>query len=374
MTKRSEGLQPNRKPPNQSNQLKQSNPFELLRDSWLKSQELVIMNCQLNSKVIVLNGTIDHWPAQSLLDSGASGNFLTRKFVNAAKIPTTSIQTKSVRLADGKVLTASEAVVDRDVNVKGKSVKCSFIVLDQLNNGNDAILGIPWLEEADPTISFKNRTISWKSESNPLENHQHIESSSQHSINQLSLGEFVQSKQDSTKTRQTQHNFLGSKITQSLNTRNKKRANTLPLDLNSLVKSELWNPDVEIESGDIVLMVNLKQVQQSVGEFAASTELNKVAVEELIERLSPVAKSIVTEYQDVFPEELPLELPPKRDADLKINLIPGSIPPTRAPYRMSTVELEELKKQLDKLLENGFVKPSLSPYSAPVLFVRKKTG
>ncbi len=121
-------------------------------------------------------------------------------------------------------------------------------------------------------------------------------------------------------------------------------------------------------------MVNLTQVQESTGKFATSNELNKVAVEELIEGLSPKAKSIVTEYQDVFPEELPLELPPKRDADLKINLIPGSIPPTRAPYRMSTVELEELKTQLDKLLENGFVKPSLSPYGAPVLFVRKKTG
>jgi len=219
------------------------------------------MNCRLNSKVIVLNGTIDHWPAQSLLDSGASGNFLTRKFVNAAEIPTTAIQAKSVRLADGKVLTANEAVIDMDVNVKGKSVKCSFIVLDQLNNGNDAILGIPWLEEADPTISFKNRTISWKSESNPLENHQHFEPSSQHSINQLSFGEFIQSKQDSTKLNQTQQIARGSKIKQSLNTMNKKRANTLPLDLNSLVKSELWNSDVEIESGDSVLMVNLTQVQ-----------------------------------------------------------------------------------------------------------------
>src|SRR4051812_1361738 len=90
--------------------------------------------------------------------------------------------------------------------------------------------------------------------------------------------------------------------------------------------------------------------------------------------MSPVAKSIVTEYQNVFPERLPQELPPKRDADLRINLIPGSTPPTRAPYRMSTVELAELKKQLDQLLESGFVKPSLSAYGAPVLFVRKKSG
>jgi hypothetical protein len=66
-------------------------------ETWLKSQELVIMNCRLSSDVVVLNGTIDNWPAQSLLDSGASEDFLTRQFVDEAKIPTTQIQSKPVR-------------------------------------------------------------------------------------------------------------------------------------------------------------------------------------------------------------------------------------------------------------------------------------
>jgi hypothetical protein len=121
-------------------------------------------------------------------------------------------------------------------------------------------------------------------------------------------------------------------------------------------------------------MINLIQIQKQIEETRNHTELNKATVEELIEQLSPVAKSTITEYQDVFPEELPRKLPQKRNADLKIHLIPGATPPTRSPYRMSTVELTELKKQLDKLLQNGFIKPSLSPYGAPVLFVRKKTG
>jgi len=164
-----------------------------LTDEWLNSQELVIMNCRLNSKVIVLNGTIDHWPAQSLLDSGASGNFLTRKFVDEAKIPTTQIQTKAVRLADGKMLKANEAVVNMDVNVKGKSVKCSFIVLDQLNNGNDAILGIPWLEEADPLISFKDRTISWKNDSPQTITEVEATSTIAQQVNQLSMSKFIKS-------------------------------------------------------------------------------------------------------------------------------------------------------------------------------------
>lgn len=346
-----------------SQRLSQSQPT----DEWLNSQELVIMNCRLNSQVIVLNGTIDHWPAQSLLDSGASGNFLTRKFINEAKIPTMQIQSKAVRLADGKMLKANEAAVDMDVNVKGKSVKCSFIVLDQLNNGNDAILGIPWLEEADPLISFKDRTISWKNELPQTITEEKASSTIGQQFNQLSMSKFIKSSQKSQKFKQTQSLTIRSK-------KPFKHSTTLPLDLSSLIQSEIWNSNVELESGDTVLMINVTQVQESNIDRTITNHLNKVNSGEIIEQLSPLAKEVVQEYLDVFPDKLPQRLPEKRDADLKINLIPGSVPPTKAPYRMSTAELEELKKQLDKLLRNGFIKPSLSPYGAPVLFVRKKTG
>ena len=341
-------------------------------ETWLESQELVIMNCRLNSDVIVLNGTIDYWPAQSLLDSGASGNFLTRRFVDEAKIPTTQTQSKSVRLADGKMLTANEAAVSLEVNIKGKSVKCSFIVLDQLNNGNDAILGIPWLEVADPTISFKYRTISWENDLPQTINNLHVKSPISPQVNQISSSESVKPSRNTYNSRQLSKRLKRVRSTLSQKQRNTVQADLLPLDLNSLMKSEIWDSDVVIESGDTVLMVNLIQVQEPAETSTA--QVNQATVEELIEQLSPVAKSIVTEYQDVFPERLPQELPPKRNADLRIKLIPGSTPPTRAPYRMSTVELAELKKQLDQLLESGFVKPSLSAYGAPVLFVRKKSG
>jgi hypothetical protein len=82
---------------------------------------------------------------------------------------------------------------------------------------------------------------------------------------------------------------------------------------------------------------------------------------------------VVCEFPYVFPEEL-TELPPDRDVEFVIELMPGAGPIAKSPYRMLSDELDELKKQLKKLLEQGFVRPSASPWGSPVLFMEKKDG
>ena len=82
---------------------------------------------------------------------------------------------------------------------------------------------------------------------------------------------------------------------------------------------------------------------------------------------------IVREFPDVFPDDLP-GMPPDRDIEFTIDTIPGTTPISIPPYRMAPVELKELKKQLIELLEKGFIRPSVSPWGAPVLFVKKKDG
>nr|GFC23118.1 hypothetical protein [Tanacetum cinerariifolium] len=76
---------------------------------------------------------------------------------------------------------------------------------------------------------------------------------------------------------------------------------------------------------------------------------------------------------DVFPDELP-GIPPVREVDFNIELIPGSEPFSKAPYHMAPIELKELKDKLQELLERGFIRPSMSSWGAPVLFVKKKDG
>ncbi|GJV22357.1 putative reverse transcriptase domain-containing protein [Tanacetum coccineum] len=82
---------------------------------------------------------------------------------------------------------------------------------------------------------------------------------------------------------------------------------------------------------------------------------------------------VVKEFPDVFPEDL-LGIPPVRQVEFQIDLIPGAAPIARTPYRLAPSEMQELSNQLQELTDRGFIRPSTSPWGAPVLFVKKKDG
>nr|GEZ45498.1 reverse transcriptase domain-containing protein [Tanacetum cinerariifolium] len=82
---------------------------------------------------------------------------------------------------------------------------------------------------------------------------------------------------------------------------------------------------------------------------------------------------VIRDFPEVFPEDL-LGMPPPRQVEFRIDLVPGAAPVARAPYRLAPSEMKELKKQLQELSEKGFIHLSLSPWGAPVQFVKKKDG
>ncbi|GJV85753.1 putative reverse transcriptase domain-containing protein [Tanacetum coccineum] len=82
---------------------------------------------------------------------------------------------------------------------------------------------------------------------------------------------------------------------------------------------------------------------------------------------------VVRDFPEVFPEDLP-GLPPTRQVEFHIELIPGAAPVARAPYRLTPAEMKELAEQLKELSDKGFIRPSSSPWGAPILFVKKKDG
>jgi hypothetical protein len=98
-------------------------------------------------------------------------------------------------------------------------------------------------------------------------------------------------------------------------------------------------------------------------------------VEAVKERKGPSLDqySVLSEFQDVFPNELP-GLPPERELDFTIELKPGAEPISKTPYRMTALELCEFQTQLKELLDLGLVRLSVSPWGAPVIFVKKKDG
>ncbi|XP_073273278.1 uncharacterized protein [Primulina huaijiensis] len=82
---------------------------------------------------------------------------------------------------------------------------------------------------------------------------------------------------------------------------------------------------------------------------------------------------VVDEFPYVFPGEIP-GFPPEREVEVEIELVPGTAPISRASYRLAPSEMKELKQQLQDLLDKGYIRPSVSPWRAPVLFVKKKYG
>ncbi|GKF44784.1 hypothetical protein Tco_0131336, partial [Tanacetum coccineum] len=110
-----------------------------------------------------------------------------------------------------------------------------------------------------------------------------------------------------------------------------------------------------------------KYVEQGCHLFLAHITKKKLKEKQMED--VPVIHDLI----EVFLEELP-GLPPSRQVEFGIDLVPGAAPVARVPYRLAPFEMKELSVQLQELLEKGFIRPSSSPWGAPVLFVKKKDG
>ncbi|CAL1382131.1 unnamed protein product [Linum trigynum] len=139
------------------------------------------------------------------------------------------------------------------------------------------------------------------------------------------------------------------------------------------VHSEMLNKNVIFRGTRQVVPSCLVSATKVVSLMKEGCEVYLAYVTKGKPELKPENVPVVKEFLDVFPSELP-GLPPEREIDFTIELIPGIAPISVSPYRMSPLELKELKEQLQELLDKGFIRPSVSPWGAPVLFVKKKDG
>nr|ABA97094.1 retrotransposon protein, putative, Ty3-gypsy subclass [Oryza sativa Japonica Group] len=123
------------------------------------------------------------------------------------------------------------------------------------------------------------------------------------------------------------------------------------------------------EKGETVVYKSPDSPKQEVSLNQIEVEIPVVIEEKNSRKLEEIP--IVCEYPEVFPEDL-TTMPPKREIEFRIDLAPGTAPIYKRPYRMAANELAEVKKQVDEQLQKGYIRPSTSPWGAPVIFVEKK--
>jgi len=101
-----------------------------------------------------------------------------------------------------------------------------------------------------------------------------------------------------------------------------------------------------------------------------ATHLEDTAPKDVSPNISyfPVLQEFIYVFQEVS------RLPPERDIDFSIDLVPGVVPVSKTSYRMGMPELKELQIQLEELLKKGYIRPSVSPWGTPILFVKKRDG
>jgi hypothetical protein len=153
--------------------------------------------------------------------------------------------------------------------------------------------------------------------------------------------------------------------------------------LADLVVLKSWGIDVILEMDwlhkhDGVLQCRKRPVvltspQGNIIEFKVDTSSEEQGTVNSAKGKSLKEIKVVNEYPDVFLDELP-GMPPDRDIEFSIELLPGTAPIYKRPYGMNVKDLTELKKQIDELLSKGYIRPSSSPWGSPILFVDKKDG
>ena len=252
---------------------------------------------------ILFKGYFQGRPAKFLVDSGASGQFVSEAFIKKNRIPTaTTLEERTIQYANGAQVSSHETLPFAHIRIGAWSEHLAFNVLPICH---DVILGKAWLEKHNPAIDWRTNTV------------------------------IIRGRREEITLRPPR---ADKDIPHSISAMELKRA---------------------IRKGARMWLVSIKE----------ETERGSPHDEE-----HPRKRIVLGEFQDVFPEDLPSSLPPRREVDHHIELEPGSTPPFKGVYKMSYAELEELKKQLSDLTEKGFIQPSKSPYGAPVLFVKKKGG
>ncbi|GBG82479.1 hypothetical protein CBR_g34855 [Chara braunii] len=320
----------------------------------------------------------------ALWDSGSQGDFIHPRVVKEARLPTTRSPTPiSVTLGDDKTQRFFDQTVtdlpffitleptDRSPASRRHRSSAHF---DVMETGYDFILGTPWSRRFHGTeADWATNTLVLKTQCGQTYRVPFIGTTTTPRPDPPPPEPSVPTPSPSitvTSPRQFAHFIRQDDVTFFM------------VDVTDLLHYDPPCPDAEL--------IPLEQDPPSISMAPISTSVPPPSVEstppsradadaEELARytadLEPAVRDLIREYHNVFPSSFSYAgIPPMRDVEQSIQLVPDYRVHHQAPYRLSIPEATELKRQLEELLRLGFIKPSNSPWGAPVLFARKADG
>ena len=260
---------------------------------------------------------------RALLDSGSTGNFVSTQFVAAVGL---SVQPdpewEEVTLADGSTL-KTEGRVQFTMKCGGYKGKILARVFPHLHK--EVILGVPWLIKANPAIDWTQRRVTVCHRGCDV------------------VLPLIQ-KRDAKDTNAEVHLCTAKQM------------------------------ERQVQRGQALFLAMVRPAQEEMeteDRKPGETDEQKMHHKEMPEEI----KAVLNEFKDVFPCDLPPGLPPVRQGhQFRIELEDDTPPVHRPIYKLSPLELDEAKKQIQYMLDKGFIRPSDSPYGSPVLFAPKADG
>ncbi|KAH7621071.1 putative Transposon Tf2-6 polyprotein [Nannochloris sp. 'desiccata'] len=256
--------------------------------------------------------------ADTLFDSGSSVNLVADSFVLKHKLKTRTIENgPTFRTADGRYHRCEKVLDLARIRASCYSDTLTNIFVLLGDCPFDLVLGKPWFDEKNPQIDWPNNLITLQHD-----------------------GKTIAFRADYHDQKDLKKNGLISAV----------------------------EMEAELSSGNIVHFCVIKPIPEKYENYEYGSDgknLEKNGLEKHVDML-------VDEFVDVFDPDLPL--PVDREIEHEIELEPGASPVAQQMYRLSFEELAELKTQILDYLNRGFIRPSKSPYGAPILFVRKKSG
>lgn len=313
------------------------------------------------NRLVQFRGTVASAPCSILVDSGASRDFISQEKVEKLQLQTTAVDTPfGVSMADGRTVNSGRMVRGADIMIGPLALKRDLYVLNM--TGLEIILGKPFLFDYNPNLDWMNNSMDL------------VQGGSMFSLNPN--GDHHESKFGDART-------THAEMTEAVASGERCFATYVTLEVPQPEEDNHQQFTLELNNGSTCYVV-----VAPVLDVSDTGQLDASALEQLLTptmsdttQLSPESSTkimnFIRKHPDVATESEAPSKPREVEGELVYHTItetPGSRPPFKQPYRMSSTEIKELKKMLDEMLAKGFIRPSSSAYGAPVMFVPKPDG